>query len=118
MPSRSSEPGSERSDGSRRPERPSGNRTSTDTEALRLREKGLSYAAVARSLGLKRASDARSAFERALRASSGEDHAGIVAREHQRLDAIEVRIRDRDGEEPEKMERRLAALTRLREGLG
>lgn len=116
MPSRGAESRSDRADGSRRPDRP-GNRTSTDTEALRLREKGLSYAAVARSLGLKRSTDARSAFVRALRASQGEDQAGILAREHQRLDTLEVRIRDRDSAEPDKLERRLAALARLREGL-
>jgi hypothetical protein len=117
VPSERSDPGSERPSGSSRPEPAFANRISADTEALRLREKGLSYAAVARSLGLKRATDARSAFERALRASPGEDHAGIMAREHQRLNALEVRIRERDREQPEKTERRLAALARLREGL-
>ena len=118
LSSRASGPRFEGSDGSKRSERPYGSRNGTDAEALRLREKGLSYAAVARSLGLKRATDARSAFVRALRASPGETHAGIVAREHERLDALEVRIRDRDRAEPDKLERRLAALARLREGLG
>lgn len=41
----------------------------------------------------------------------------MVVREQQRLDALEQRIRTRDAAEPEKLERRLAALAKLREGL-
>jgi hypothetical protein len=41
----------------------------------------------------------------------------MVVREHQRLDALEARIRSRDAAEPEKLERRLTALSKLREGL-
>ena len=117
MPSRRPDRGFDRPDRPERSERPQRSRTGTDEEALRLREKGLSYAAVARSLGLKRATDARSAFLRALRASPAETHAEIVVREHERLAALEARIRDRDREEPEKLERRLEALSKLREGL-
>jgi len=40
-----------------------------------------------------------------------------VVREHQRLDQLENRIRTRDAAEPEKLERRLAALAVLRQGL-
>src|SRR5450631_1348180 len=41
-------------------------RGSSDEDALRLREEGRSYAAVARSLNLKRSNDALAAFLRAL----------------------------------------------------
>jgi hypothetical protein len=41
----------------------------------------------------------------------------IAAREMERLEALETRIRTRDAEQPEKLERRLAALAVLREGL-
>jgi hypothetical protein len=38
-------------------------------------------------------------------------------RESARLDALELRVRSRDAEEPEKMNRRLGALARLREAI-
>src|SRR5579884_1587318 len=92
-------PGSDRfdrSDRGDRSDRPAGRpgRTNTDSEALTLREKGHSYAAVARNLGLKRAVDARAAFLRALRSRPESDRTQIVVREHERLDALEARIRD------------------------
>lgn len=73
---------------------------------------------MARNLGLKRATDARAAFLRALRSCGEDDRRAIVVREHQRLDELEARIRTRDAAQPEKLERRLAALANLREGLG
>ena len=110
---------SQHGDGGDRGERPSGrfSRTNTDREALDLREKGQTYAAVARHLGLKRATDARNAFLRAMRNCPEADRAEIVVRENRRLDELETRIRTRDSGEPEKLERRLAALAHLREGL-
>jgi murein L,D-transpeptidase YcbB/YkuD len=72
---------------------------------------------VARSLGLKRAADAHAAFLRALRRRQGVERDGLIERETARLLQLETRIRTRDAEAPEKMERRLVALTKLREGL-
>ncbi|HZT65471.1 MAG TPA: hypothetical protein VFA11_06760 [Acidimicrobiales bacterium] len=72
---------------------------------------------MARNLGLKRAGDARAAFLRALRSQGEDERKQIVVREHQRLDQLEIRIRSRDAAEPEKMNRRLEALAKLREGL-
>lgn len=72
---------------------------------------------MARNLGLKRSGDARAAFLRALRTHSEDDRRQIAVREQERLDALETRIRTRDAAEPEKLERRLAALAKLREGL-
>ncbi len=83
-----------------------------------MRESGKTYAAVARSLGLKRAVDARAAFIRALRRRQGDERKGLVDRETGRLAQLETRIRTRDAAEPEKMERRLVALAKLREQLG
>ena len=73
---------------------------------------------MARSLGFKRAVDAQAAFLRALRRREGEERHGLVERETARLVQLEARIRTRDAEEPEKMERRLGALAKLREQLG
>jgi len=88
-----------------------------DGEALALREQGRSYAAIARTLGFKRATDARAAFLRALRAAPEEERPRIARREYQRLDQLEIRIRARDAAAPDKLERRLAALAALRRGL-
>ena len=84
---------------------------------MALRERGSSYAAIASTLGLKRATDAREAFLRALRAAPDDEHALIAQREHQRLDELEARIRARDAAVPDKLDRRLAALATLRRGL-
>jgi hypothetical protein len=55
---------------------------------------------------------------RALRRRDGAERAGLVERESARLVQLETRIRTRDVAEPEKMERRLLALEKLREQLG
>jgi hypothetical protein len=68
-------------------------------------------------LGLKRATEARQAFIRGMRSKPEGERKLIADRERERLDQLEVRIRTRDAEEPEKLERRLGALANLREGL-
>lgn len=78
----------------------------------------MTYAAVARDLGLTRSVDAQAAFLRALRRRQGDDRVRLVERETARLVELEARIRRRDLAEPEKMERRLTALAKLRERLG
>ena len=89
--------------------------SNSDEQALTLRDSGRSFAAVASSLGLKRASDARAAFLRAVARLPDTERTRLYERESERLDRLEARIRDRDRDEPEKMERRLAALAVLRE---
>ena len=86
----------------------------SDEEALILRDSGKTYAAVASSLGFKRAVDARAAFLRAVRQRAGEERSRLVQRESDRLDTLDTRIRTRDAAHPEKMERRLQALAKLR----
>jgi len=73
---------------------------------------------VASSVGFKRAVDAQAAFLRALRQREGEERSRLTQRESDRLDQLETRIRTRDAADPEKMERRLLALAKLREKLG
>lgn len=82
-----------------------------------LREQGRSFAAIARTLGLKRAADARQAFLRELRSSTDEERPSLVAREMERLDQLEARIRARDVDEPDKLQTRLGALAAMRESL-
>ena len=96
---------------------PRQNRRSLDEEVVTLRETGKSYAAVAQALGIKRAAEAHAAFIRVLRARPDEERAALADRESQRLDRLEQRIRTRDAEEPDKLERRLGALEKLRQSL-
>ena len=89
----------------------------SDEEALKLRDEGHSYAGVARSLKLKRANEAHAAFIRALRRRPDDEQERLVDRERSRLDRLEERIRDGDKEDPTLLERRLAALERLRKAV-
>jgi hypothetical protein len=82
-----------------------------------LRDRGLTYSAIARSLGIRRAVDAHAAFLRALKQRLGDERANLAQREVARLDQLETRIRTRDAADPPKMERRLVALAKLREPL-
>jgi hypothetical protein len=101
----------------RRAERPRQPRRDVDEEVVSLREKGESYSAVARALGLKRAMDAQAAFVRAVRSRPDPERAALSKRESLRLDQLEERIRSRDAEDPVKLERRLSALEALRQAL-
>lgn len=84
---------------------------------MELREQGRSFAAIARTLGLKRAADARQAFLRELRARPDEERPSLVERELGRLDKLEARIRARDVDVPDKLQTRLGALDAMRESL-
>jgi hypothetical protein len=52
-----------------------------------------------------------------LRKREGDERTRLTERESGRLDQLETRIRTRDAEDPEKMERRLVALEKMREVL-
>ncbi|MDA8038192.1 MAG: hypothetical protein M0Z69_06895 [Actinomycetota bacterium] len=88
-----------------------------DEQALSLREGGASYSAIARGLELQRATDAHNAFIRALCKREGDQRHQLVTRESARLDDLELRIRQRDAADPEKVARRLLAVGKLREAL-
>jgi hypothetical protein len=88
-----------------------------DEETFSRREQGHSFSAIARGLELNRTKDAVAAFHRALRAKPDEEREGAVSRERDRLDGLETRIRTRDAADPEKRDRRLAALEVLRNQL-
>lgn len=82
-----------------------------------LREEGRTFAAIARTVGLKRAADAREAFLRELRSRPDEERRDLVERELERLDKLEIRIRTRDAEKPDKLQTRLGALAAMRASL-
>lgn len=120
MPRRDSE--SARPTDSRRPDRPARPTdrrppANADEQALSLREANSSYSRIAQRLEFKRATDAHRAFIRAIGSRSGEEQRMLVANEHGRLDKLEARIRVRDADDPEKLERRLEAVATLRASL-
>jgi hypothetical protein len=88
-----------------------------DEQVLALREANSSYSSIARRLSLRRATDAHRAFIRAVGSRSGEEQRTLVASEQTRLNTLEARIRDRDAADPEKLERRLQAVAKLRAAL-
>ncbi|MBO0894465.1 MAG: hypothetical protein J2O39_08815 [Acidimicrobiales bacterium] len=79
-----------------------------------MRDRGRSFATVARTLGYRRSSEAHAAFVRALDRQEPDERARLLQRELVRLDELEVRVRERDVDEPEKRDRRLAAVEQLR----
>jgi hypothetical protein len=88
-----------------------------DEQALSLRETNMSYAAIARKLKLTRAVDAHKAFIRAVLSRRGDEQPGLVANERARLDKLEVHIRERDAADPDRLQRMLRAVARLRAAL-
>jgi hypothetical protein len=82
-----------------------------------LRESGKSFSAIARTLGLDRATEAHRSFVRALGTHEGEEHRQLVEHEEARLDVLEKRIRERDAADGVKLERRLQGVTKLRESI-
>ena len=92
-------------------------RRSLDEEVVALRERGKSYSAIASALGMKRAVNANEAFVRAMRSLSEKERTTMQQREFARLDQLEARIRSRDAQQPDKMQRHLVALEALRDGL-
>ena len=104
------------------PERSSGSRRrqaslDTDAEALTLRESGKSYSAIARTLGLDRATEAHRSYMRALDTRAGDERRQLIKNEEARLDQLEERIRERDAKDVPKLERRLQGVQRLREAI-
>jgi hypothetical protein len=84
---------------------------------LALRGENLSFAAIAYRLGLKRSRDAFEAFHRALQSSPAAERSELIRQELGRLVTLEARIRSRDAAEPDKMQKRLAGLEKMRERL-
>lgn len=82
-----------------------------------MRGEGLSFAAIASRLGLRRSRDAYDSFHRAVQSSDESVKPRLIREELVRLDTLEARIRSRDTVEPEKMKNRLEALEKMRERL-
>jgi hypothetical protein len=57
------------------------------------------------------------AFLRALHQRPEAEKVDLITRERARLDQLETRIRDRDKDDPTRLDRRLIALEKLRSSL-
>ena len=77
----------------------------------------MSYAAIARKLEMTRAVDAQKAFIRAVLSRPGDEQPGLVANERARLDKLELVIRQGDAADPDRLQRRLRAVAKLRAAL-
>lgn len=89
----------------------------TDAQALTLRESGKSFSAIARTLGLGRATEAHRSYVRAFGGRDGDERRRLVKNEEARLDLLEQRIRERDAQDVPKLEHRLLGVQKLREAI-
>ena len=94
-----------------------GDEARRDEKALALRERGSSFASIARTLGLERAAQANAAFNRALRRLPADQQETLRNHEMARLDALGERIRQRDDLDEAERARRARSLDRLRRSL-
>ena len=91
--------------------------TERDDEVLVLRERGRSFASIARALGFEGASPANAAFNRALRRLPPSEQESLRGHEMARLDALGERLRQRQDLDEAEMARRARTLDRLRKKL-
>jgi hypothetical protein len=88
-----------------------------DSEVLRLRSVGRSFARISRDLELGRPIEAQHAFQRAIRRLPADERTQVTQQETSRLDRLAARV-TADTERPaEDRDRRLAAIERLRASL-
>ena len=89
-----------------------------DAQALALRESGKSFSAIARTLGMDRATEAHRSYVRALGDTKRATSAGNWSRTRRHGSTeLEQRIRDRDAADVPKVERRLLGVKKLREAI-
>jgi hypothetical protein len=91
--------------------------SSSDDTALELRRSGRSFAAIAKKLGLTRASEANDAFNRALRTRPTDEQVVLREEETLRLDKLATKVQSRTDLAQEDVKRQLRTITRLREAL-
>ena len=85
-----------------------------DDRVLQLRERGRSFAGIAKELGYERTVDANDAFNRAVRERPEPERSTLRGREERRLDLLAERTRRRPDLRPRDVERRLAGIEALR----
>lgn len=88
--------------------------TPSDNQALELRRKGKSFAAIARELNFARPRDAWLAFNRALRSHAPQEQADLRREEVARLQTLTDAVRARKDLTPEDKTKRLESVERMR----
>jgi hypothetical protein len=88
-----------------------------DDRVLELRIHGKSFAAIAKSLGLGRPSEANDAFNRALRLRPASEQEDLRRQELLSLDALADGVRGNPQLAPDELARRLRTVDRLRSRL-
>jgi hypothetical protein len=91
--------------------------TEREHEVLVLRERGRSFASIARALGFEGAGPANAAFNRALRRLPPSEQESLRTNEMARLDALGERLRRSQDLDEAEMARRARTLERLRKKL-
>jgi hypothetical protein len=91
--------------------------TDRDEQALMLREQGRPFCDIAEILGLDSARAANASFNRALRQRSKAEQERLRRREMLRLDALAVRLRQRDDLSVEEIVRRMRGVKDQRRSL-
>jgi hypothetical protein len=91
--------------------------SSTDDRVLALRRNGRSFAAIAKHLGLAKASDANDAFNRALRTRPTAQQAILREEENLRLDKLLARVQSRTDLSENDVHRQVRTIALLREAL-
>jgi hypothetical protein len=91
--------------------------TDRDDRALMLRDQGRPFGGVAKILDLDSAGAANASFNRALRLRPRAEQARLRSREMERLDALSLRLRERDDLSVEEIIRRLQGVKYQRKTL-
>jgi hypothetical protein len=91
--------------------------TDQDDRALVLRDQGRPFGGVAKILQLESAGAANASFNRALRLRPRAEQARLRSREMDRLDALALRLREREDLSVEEIVRRLQGVKYQRKSL-
>ncbi len=91
--------------------------TDRDDRALVLRDQGRPFGGVAKILDLDSAGAANASFNRALRLRPRAEQVRLRSRELERLDALALRLRERDDLSVEEIVRRMQGVKHQRRAL-
>jgi hypothetical protein len=92
-----------------------GDAASTDEQVLQFRRRGRSFSAIARDLGLARATDASDAFLRAVRTRPPDEEDDLRREEYDRLDRLTAQATSDASLDTAEVAKRLRTIERMRQ---
>ena len=95
--------------------KPSAEELELGDRVISLRSEGSSFAAIAKTIGVKRSSDAFGVFLDAVGRRSATEKTKLRAEENKRLDVLERRLQQ--NEDADQRDRKVASLRKLRQRL-